>query len=128
VPHAARFGWVAGHAANAAERRRASSWDRWRSVVAMQATWSQPVDEVVVFSNDFARRGERPRRPWAASTRQGCRMGRKVGLLVGLSFDMGAQGLPDVRTTHPSPEPMTAATPLRRFAGADLTLVGRVNL
>ena len=24
--------------------------------MAMQATWSQPVAEVVVFSNDFARR------------------------------------------------------------------------
>jgi hypothetical protein len=29
----------------------------------MQATWSQPVAEVVVFSNDFASRRERPRRP-----------------------------------------------------------------
>jgi hypothetical protein len=27
----------------------------------MQATWSQPVAEVVVFSKDFARRRERPR-------------------------------------------------------------------
>jgi hypothetical protein len=26
----------------------------------MQATWSQPVAEAVVFSNDFARRRERP--------------------------------------------------------------------
>jgi len=59
----------------------ASSRDRWRSVVAMQATWSQPVAEVVVFSNDFARRRERPRRPWATSTLQACRMGRKVGCL-----------------------------------------------
>ena len=34
----------------------------------MQTTWSQPVAEVV-FSNDLARRRERPRRPWATSTR-----------------------------------------------------------
>ena len=47
----------------------------------MQATWSQPVAEAVVFSNDFANRRERPRRPWATSTRQACRMGRKTGCL-----------------------------------------------
>jgi hypothetical protein len=47
----------------------------------MQATWSQPVTEVVVFSNDLARRRDRPRRPWATSTRQACRMGRKTGCL-----------------------------------------------
>jgi hypothetical protein len=29
----------------------------------MQATWSQPVAEVVVFSNDFANRRDRPKRP-----------------------------------------------------------------
>ena len=34
----------------------------------MQATWSQPVAEVVVFSNDFASRRARPSRPWATST------------------------------------------------------------
>jgi hypothetical protein len=28
--------------------------DRWRSVVAMQTIWSQPVAAVLVFSNDFA--------------------------------------------------------------------------
>ncbi len=32
----------------------------------MQATWSQPVAEVVVFSNDFAGRRARPGRPCAA--------------------------------------------------------------
>jgi hypothetical protein len=40
------------------------------------------VAEVVVFSNDFAIRRERPRRPWATSTRQACRMGRSTGDLV----------------------------------------------
>jgi transposase len=29
----------------------------------MQATWSHPVADAVVFSNDFAKRRERPRRP-----------------------------------------------------------------
>lgn len=29
----------------------------------MQATWSQPVAEVVAFSNDFANREERPQAP-----------------------------------------------------------------
>lgn len=48
----------------------------------MQATWSQPVAEVVVFSKDFARRRERPRRPWATSTRQGVPDGSEGGLLV----------------------------------------------
>ena len=50
-------------------------------MVAMQATWSHPVSEAVEFSNDFARRRERPRRPCATSTRQACRMGRKTGCL-----------------------------------------------
>jgi len=31
----------------------------------MQATWSQPVAEAVVFSNNFASRRERPL-PWSA--------------------------------------------------------------
>src|SRR6478672_2587321 len=35
----------------------------------MQATWSQPVAEEEVFSNDFASRRACPRRPWATSTR-----------------------------------------------------------
>jgi hypothetical protein len=35
----------------------------------MQATWSQPVAEVVVLSNDLASRRARPSRPWATSTR-----------------------------------------------------------
>ncbi|MFZ2015474.1 MAG: hypothetical protein WAV00_16780 [Nocardioides sp.] len=39
-------------------------------MVAMQATWSQPIAELVVFSNDFATRRERPRRPWATWPRQ----------------------------------------------------------
>lgn len=47
----------------------------------MQATWSQPPADLVVFSNDFASRRDRPRRPWATSTRQACRMGRKTGCL-----------------------------------------------
>src|SRR5215218_4056140 len=47
----------------------------------MQATWSQPVAEVVVFSNDFASRRARPSRPWATSTRQAWRMGRNTGCL-----------------------------------------------
>src|SRR3954463_2595624 len=47
----------------------------------MQAIWSQPVAEVV-FSNDFASRRARPSRPWATSTRQAWRMGRKHRLLV----------------------------------------------
>jgi hypothetical protein len=47
----------------------------------MQATWSQPVAEAVVFSNDFARRRERPRVPWATSTRQASRIGRNTGCL-----------------------------------------------
>ncbi len=33
----------------------------------MHATWSQPVAEVVVFSNDFASRRARPRRPWVSA-------------------------------------------------------------
>jgi hypothetical protein len=56
---------------------------RWRSVVATQATWSQPVAEVVVFSNEFARRRERPRRPWASSTRQRAGWGGKAGVVAG---------------------------------------------
>ena len=44
-------------------------------------TWSQPVAEMVVFSNDLARRQDRPRRLCATSTRQACRMGRKTGCL-----------------------------------------------
>lgn len=47
----------------------------------MRATWSQRVAEVVVFSNDFARRRELPRRPWATSTCQACLMGRNTGCL-----------------------------------------------
>ena len=47
----------------------------------MWATWSQPVAEAVVFSNDFVSRRERPRRPWATSTRQACWMGRNTGCL-----------------------------------------------
>lgn len=81
LPHSARFVWAASQAASADERRRARSRDRWRSVVAMQATWGQLVAELVVFSNDFASRRERPRRPWATSTRQACRM-PEGGLLV----------------------------------------------
>ena len=50
-------------AATAVGRRRVPSRERCRSVVAMQATWSQPVAELVVFSNDLAHRRERPRRP-----------------------------------------------------------------
>src|SRR5437763_12088060 len=42
---------------------------------------SQPVAEVVVFSNDFARRRARPSRPWATSTRQAWRIGRNTGCL-----------------------------------------------
>jgi hypothetical protein len=42
----------------------------------------QPVADVVVFSNDFASRRERPRRPWATSTRQGVSDGAKDRLLV----------------------------------------------
>ena len=34
-----------------------------------------------MFSNDFASRRERPKRPWATSTRQACRMGRNTGCL-----------------------------------------------
>ncbi|GHJ60184.1 hypothetical protein NOK12_27020 [Nocardioides sp. OK12] len=41
----------------------------------MQATWSQPADEVVVFSNDFASRRERPSWSWPVLTRQAYRMG-----------------------------------------------------
>lgn len=37
--------------------------------------------DVVVFSNAFANRRARPRRPWATSTRQACRMGRNTGCL-----------------------------------------------
>ena len=42
------------HATVASTRRSGRACDRWRRVVAMQATWSQPVAEAVVFSNDFA--------------------------------------------------------------------------
>ena len=35
----------------------------------MQATWSQPVAEVVVFSIDFASRRDRPRHPWDLEAR-----------------------------------------------------------
>lgn len=35
-----------------------------------------------MFSNDFARRRDRPRRPWATSTRHACRMGTEDRLLV----------------------------------------------
>ena len=37
----------------------------------MQATWSQPVAEVVVASQDFASRGARPRRPGPAPVSRG---------------------------------------------------------
>lgn len=63
MPHSPPFAGVVGQAASAAGRRRTRSWDSWRSVVATQATWSHPVAEVVVFSNDFAKGRERPRRP-----------------------------------------------------------------
>ena len=33
---------------------RAPGWLRYRTVVTMQATWSQPVAEAVVFSKDLA--------------------------------------------------------------------------
>jgi hypothetical protein len=81
MPHSARFASTSRQAASATGRRRARSRVRCRSVVAMQAPWSRPVAEVVVFSNDLARRRERPRRPWAASTRHACRIGRKSGCL-----------------------------------------------
>jgi hypothetical protein len=48
----------------------------------MQAIWSQPVAEVVVFSNDFASRRARPSRPWATSTRQAWRMGVATGVAL----------------------------------------------
>ena len=41
-------------------------------MVAMQATWSQPLADVVVVANAFASRRERPSGPWAPSTRQAC--------------------------------------------------------
>jgi hypothetical protein len=37
-------------------------------VVEMQAAWSRPVAEVVVFSNDVASRRARPSRPWVSTT------------------------------------------------------------
>ncbi len=58
MPHSARS-WRAGaHAATAVLRWRARPCDRWRNIVAMQATSSHPV-AVAVFSG----RRQRPRRP-----------------------------------------------------------------
>jgi hypothetical protein len=48
----------------------------------MQATWSQPVAEVVVFSNDFARRRERPMRAVGDLDTPGVPDGPEGGLLV----------------------------------------------
>ena len=59
LPRSAGFLSARAHAAASTLRWRADSCDRWRNVVAMQATWSQPVAEVVVVSNDFARRRQR---------------------------------------------------------------------
>jgi hypothetical protein len=44
----------------------------------MEATYSHPVAEVTVFSKQRARRRRRTRWPWATSTRQAWRMGRKT--------------------------------------------------
>ena len=44
----------------------------------MEATCSHPVAEVTVFSKQRARRRLRTRWPWATSTRQAWRMGRKT--------------------------------------------------
>ena len=61
-----------GHAARGlAARRWARARDRWRRVVAIQATWSQPVAVIVVFSNDFASRRERAVRGRGAAERGG---------------------------------------------------------
>jgi hypothetical protein len=68
----------------------------------MQATWSQPVADVVVFSNDLASRRQRPRRPCATSTRQAWRMGRNSGCL---------SSHPTRRTSKPCRRPSFAAAP-----------------
>src|SRR4051795_9629753 len=67
----------------------------------MQATWSQPVAEVVVFSNDFASRRARPSRPWATSTRQAWRIGRNTGCLSS----------PPTRPTPKPPRPPNLRAP-----------------
>jgi hypothetical protein len=61
--------------------------------------------DVVVFSNDFANRRERPRRPWATSTRHAWRMGRKTGCL----------------SSHPTRRTSRSWTWLRLLAGAAVT-------
>ena len=81
VPSAPRDAASHCYAARRILAGRGPGWLRCRSVVATQATWSQPVADAV-FSNDLASLRLRPRRPWATLTRQACRMGRKTGCLL----------------------------------------------
>src|SRR5665647_2402077 len=96
-------------------------------MVAMQATGSQPVPEVVVFSNEFASRRERLRGPWATSTRQARRgqvQGQKSGRgLISEREAPNRVAAAASRLTYRSVAPLPAA---RRPGEDDRQRAGRV--
>ncbi|HEY8720932.1 hypothetical protein [Pengzhenrongella sp.] len=48
---------------------------------AAHASRNQADPDLVVFSNDFAKRRDLPSRPWATSTRHACAIGLNTGCL-----------------------------------------------